>query len=275
MDYSVPILSIVFIILSMLAGIAIPVLLFFLFRKKYRCDRLPFFVGCAVFFIFALLLEQLAHFLVLQTSFGTIIQQNIWLTGLYGGIMAGLFEETGRYFAFRTILKKNQDNNYNALMYGAGHGGLEAVLVLTIGMLNTLIYCIMINNGSTEVLTRGLTGDTLESLNATFLQLSVTSPGMFLVSIIERCAAVTGHIAFSVLVWFAAKKGGIFFWLYPLAILFHFLLDAGAVILNQYVPNVLITEACVCILILLFVAVSYLIWKKQKEEEDSYLHFWE
>lgn len=61
--------------------------------------------------------------------------------------MAGLFEETGRFLAMRYVLKKEHGNAHNALMYGAGHGGLEMFVILSLGMINNLIYSVMINLG--------------------------------------------------------------------------------------------------------------------------------
>jgi uncharacterized membrane protein YhfC len=45
MEYSVPALSIVFMTIVALTGIAIPIILFLIFRKKYKADIAPFFVG--------------------------------------------------------------------------------------------------------------------------------------------------------------------------------------------------------------------------------------
>ena len=100
-------LTIFVIILNMLIGIAIPVGLCIFCRKKWKCDFLPFFTGCGVMFLFAFVLEQIVHMIVLYGPAGSAIQGNIWLYALYGGLMAGLFEETGRFIAMKFLLKKN------------------------------------------------------------------------------------------------------------------------------------------------------------------------
>ena len=66
MNYTVPALSIVFMAVSALIGIAIPIVLFLVFRKKYKADILPFFIGCAVFIVFALLFESFVHKLIFE-----------------------------------------------------------------------------------------------------------------------------------------------------------------------------------------------------------------
>ena len=57
---SVPILSMVFMALAALFCFAMPILLLIYYRKK-GADILPFFIGCAVFVIFALILEKITQ----------------------------------------------------------------------------------------------------------------------------------------------------------------------------------------------------------------------
>ena len=120
--------SIAFMGVSLLVSVAIPLILFFYFRKKKRADILPFFIGCAVMVLFAFVLEGGLNFAVSRTALGDRLTRNVWALAIYGGLMAGLFEETGRFLAFRTVLKKYQYKDMNALMYGAGHGGIEALI---------------------------------------------------------------------------------------------------------------------------------------------------
>lgn len=142
MNENVPTLSIVFMVISCLIAFLVPVGLLLYFRIKKKADILPFFIGCAVMLIFAFVLEQLAHSLILGSAAGIIIQKNTLLYALYGGLMAGLFEETGRFVAFKTVLKRKQEKDQNALMYGAGHGGFEAIVILGLAMINNIIYSV-------------------------------------------------------------------------------------------------------------------------------------
>ena len=262
MTYTVPVLSIIFILLAMLSGIAIPILLFIYFKKK-GCKAVPFWIGCAVMFIFAFLLEQIAHTVILGSGIGATIKGNILLYAVYGGFMAGLFEESGRFLAFKTVLKKYQENDRNALMYGAGHGGFEAFYLLGIGMINNLIYAILMNAGQTGVLTAGLSGSALTAVQSAFRTLSETSPFLFLLGILERFAAVAAQLSFSVLVWFAAKKGGRHTLLFPLAILMHLILDAGAVLLNHYISGaLLVTELVICAISALFALFAFKVYRR-------------
>ena len=62
---SVPALSFVTMGISLLVAILIPVGLFVFYRKKFGCKKMPFFVGCATFAIFALVLEGIFHTIIL------------------------------------------------------------------------------------------------------------------------------------------------------------------------------------------------------------------
>lgn len=262
MDYRVPALSIGFMAVSALAGAAIPVLLFVYFRKKHRADILPFFVGCAVFAVFALLLEGSIHRLVFAAGVGAVIRSDIWFYGIYGGVMAGLFEETGRYAAFQTVLKKRMGNDRNALMYGAGHGGFEAFYILVLGMVSNLVMAVKLNAGMADTLTAGVTDPaTLQALNAAFAALAQTAPPVFLLGIVERIAAVAIHLSCSVLVWFAAKNGGRRFWYYPLAVLLHALVDICAVVLSRYTSRLWVILGAVTLLAAVFVVIAAFVWK--------------
>lgn len=262
MDYSVPTLSIVFMSISALTGIVLPIALLIYFRKKHKTSIKPFFIGCAVFIVFALILEQLFHVLILNSDAGKTIQGNIWLFGIYGGLMAGLFEETGRFVAFKTVLKKDLINDKNALMYGAGHGGVEVFFILVFSMVSNIIMSIMLNNGTATQLKSAITDEAqLQALNKTFELLSATPSGDFLMSIVERIAAAVIHIALSVLVWFAVKNRGKCFWLYPLAILLHTLVNAVAVILSRYVPSIWIVMVVLYMITAGFAAIAVKVWK--------------
>ena len=262
MDYKVSMASIVCMGIVVLVGIAIPLTLFLVLRKKYKANVLPFFIGVAVFAVFALGLEGLINTSILRSSFGQTIQGNIWLYGAFGGLMAGLFEETGRFAAFKTVLKKSRGNDRNALMYGAGHGGFEALYVLGMGMIPNIVICLMLNAGMGGTLTAGITDAAqLEAMNKTVAALAALPPATFLMSIVERLAAVTFQIACSVLVWIAAKDGKRI-WLYPLAVLLHALMDAMAVILAGHVSSVWIVLGAVYVFAAGGVALAWRVWKK-------------
>ena len=231
---------------SLLVSVAIPLILFFYFRKKKRADILPFFIGCAVMVLFAFVLEGGLNFAVSRTALGDRLTRNVWALAIYGGLMAGLFEETGRFLAFRTVLKKYQYKDMNALMYGAGHGGIEALAILGIASINNIIYSVLINTGHTAVLTGPLSGDLLRQVEEAIQTLITTPSYQFLLGGVERILAVVLQISLSVLVWFAAKTKERRY-LYPVAILLHCVIDAVVVLMSGSGVSPLLLEGVLAV----------------------------
>ncbi len=262
MDH-VPVLSILFMGVSAAVAFGIPVGLFLYLKIRKKTDVLPFVIGCAVMLLFVMVLERLVHGAVLGSSAGEAIRNNPILYGLYGGAMAGIFEETGRYLAFRTILRRSRWNDANALMYGAGHGGIEAAALLGSAMMSNLTLSIIINAGGLSSITAGLSGDTLAQIEDGARALITTPSWQFLAGAIERVFAIALHLSFSVLLWFAAKKKERI-WLYPLAILLHLLTDSVMAVLSGYGAPLLLVEGVIA----LFAAVSVWIARKVWEKES-------
>ena len=232
------------IIFSLCISIALPVVLLIVVHKKTKARMAMVVIGAATFFLFAMVLEQILHAVVLGVG-GERITGNIWIYGLYGGLAAGLFEEVGRFVAMRFAMKK-QLNLPNALMYGVGHGGIEAILIVGLASVSNLVTSIMINAGTLEASLGALDQATKE---ATLTQLSAlwTTPSyQFFLSGIERIVAVTLHIALSVLVFQAVKLGKKRYWFLAFAI--HVGVDFATVIAANYL-NLVLVEVMLAVLV--------------------------
>ena len=267
MTNTVPALSFVAMGISILFAIAIPVGLLLFSRKKYNCQIKPFFIGCGVFVIFALILEGALHAIILGGGRAQALMAKPLLYGLYGGFMAGLFEETGRFVAFKTILKKSQDDDTTSLMYGAGHGGFEAFYLLFAGAITNIVFSVMINTGNTALITESLSGDKLATMEQTLSTLIAAKPLSLAAGVIERIPAVALHISFSVLVWFGAKNKDKWYF-YPIALIIHFAVDAVAGTLAMMKVNAVIIEASLYVLTAAVVVLALAVWKKNAEQNE-------
>ena len=249
------------------AGLLLPALAALVLWKKYGCQRRHFFTGCAVFLLFAVVLEGLAHSLVLGGAAGSAIRSSRWLYALYGAAMAGLFEELGRYTAFRTVLRRRLDADKNALMYGAGHGGFECFYLLFFAGINNLLLASAFRSGGTEGVL-AMTGGDAALAQQLIDSLLSTVPGLYLLGVVERCLAMTLHMALSVPVWFAAKNGGRQKGLLALAILLHFALDFVTVSLNGLVPA-LALEGILALMVVGMVLLARKIWRRCATSEEG------
>ena len=261
--------SIICMAISAVFCTALPFVLLAIVRKKFKTGVVPFFIGWAVFTLFALVLESIMHNVVLLGKYGQTIQNNIWLYALYGGMAAGVFEETGRFVAFKTIMRKSRDKA-DSVMYGAGHGGFEALVVAGMGMVSNIVLSVMINLGMTDMLTASAPdAATLDAMNAQFAQLAEMPSAIFLLSSVERCSAVALHIALSVLVYAAAKNGKRF-WLYPAAILLHAFADGVLVVLaNGIGMNVYLVEAILAVMTAAIAPIAVRVYKSMESEPSK------
>ena len=192
-------------VVSLLLSVVLPIFLCVFIHKKTKAWVPAFFIGCGIFVGFAMILEQILHMVVL-TATGSVLQDNIWLYGIYGGVAAALFEETGRWIAMKFCLKKHLTRE-NALMYGAGHGGIEAFLILGMSSMSNLLTAAMINGGLME---KTMTALEPAQQELTYQQLSVlwiTPAYQFYLAPVERMIAIALQIGLSVLVYSAVKTG--------------------------------------------------------------------
>jgi len=234
----VPSLSIAFMIVSAIISIGLPIALFIFSYKKYNAKIFPLIFGMAGFIIFALILEQAIHSLVLGNfQLKDIPPAYI----LYGIFMAGIFEETARFISFK-ILKKKCTGIETAISYGIGHGGAEAIIIAGLSLIYAVIFSITLNTGNVETITGKLQGGALEQTNNLIITLTTTPSYTFLLGGFERIFAMCMQMSCSVIVFYSVygtKK----LWLYPLAILLHAIIDIPAAAMQVgLIKNVLVVE---------------------------------
>lgn len=222
--------------LVLLLTVAVPLgVMIFLHRRGGSWKS--FLVGAGTFVLFALVLEPILHRLVLGSGAGAALRENIWLYGLYGGLMAGLFEETGRFLAFRYLLR-HTPGRVTALSYGIGHGGSEAFLLVGLTMAANLSLGLAYASGAA-----------LPAETAAMAETLIATPAwMFLWAGFERLTAMALHVSLSVLVCAAVRTGRRL--LFPAAVLLHAAVDFAAVVSAAYFP-VAATETLVLLLTVL------------------------
>ena len=117
---NVSVVSMIGMIVAFTVAVGLPVALFIIMSIKKKADNRCFAIGAVTFIIFALILESIFHRIVLSVVGESLFTKTAFLA-IYGGLAAGLFEETGRLVAMKTVMKKYLTKK-NALMYGVGHG---------------------------------------------------------------------------------------------------------------------------------------------------------
>jgi len=258
----VPTISFAAMTASVVLSIGVPVALFFVVRKRYGKGILPVLVGGAGFILFATVLEQILHMIVLRPGAdGSIaLRERPFLYMLYGALSAGVFEETARFVSFH-ILKKRCSGIGTALKHGIGHGGTEAVLLGGFSMISGIALAAMLNSQGAEELS--MLGP---AVLAQAQSIAASPPAMFLVSGAERVFALGIQISLSVLVYYSVYKSRKL-WLFPLAILLHALMDCPAALFQAGVlTNVWLVEGIVLTLMAALVGLAVVVHRRLETE---------
>jgi uncharacterized membrane protein YhfC len=188
------------------------------------------------------------------------------LFGILLGLSAGVFEELARYITLR-FWRKEARTWGQSLMLGAGHGGIEAILV---GLYSFYILIQM-------VMLFGMEADAVGSIAGADRGPQVfnlvaaywgTSWYDFFWGAVERFSAVSFHVSASVLVYQSLKRKNLL-WLI-LAILWHTLLDALAVY-GSVAWGIPLTEGALFIIALLSLGIIFLLREPlpQAEQVDA------
>ena len=257
-----------------LLAFALPLALAILWkiRKKERFGTV--LAGAAVFLLFALILEKpIQNALLFPTQMGLpehavsrFFADRPILLAVAAALFPGIFEETGRLAAFKTVLKKRR-NRETAVSYGIGHGGMEVIMLLGVPYLTYIAYAVMINTGTFGTLIGQVAqaapdqAGTLTALAEQLRNITVADVGL---GLSERAFAVLFHIGASILVFYACRDSGKR-WLYPLAVVLHTGMDFIAALYSLGIGSLTIVavEAMIAAFgILTFVGAYLLLYRK-------------
>lgn len=197
----------------------------FIHRRTGAGWRL-FFIG-AVTFILSQVLHIPFNWLVGQTGLlpdDLNTTANLLITAAFLGLSAGVFEETGRYLAYRYWAK---DARYwsRGLMLGAGHGGIEAILL---GVLAAVGIVGLVVTANSEAMMSTIPADQQALITDSLTSLLDQPWYALLLGAVERVFAIAAHLALSVMVLQVFLRGSLR-WLF-LAIGYHALFNMIAVV---------------------------------------------
>lgn len=264
--------------LGALLAIVLPVVIAIIWKVKKKEPFTTILIGAAAFILFAVIIEKLLQAVaIFPTQMGLpdhavsrFVNARPLLWAIIVALFPGVFEETGRLIAFKTVLRKRKQKE-TSISYGIGHGGVEAMYLLGVAYIEYIVFAFMINHGTFQTLidqaATQLPGQeaTLADLAA---QIATFSFGSLTLGLLERVFAVLFHIGASILVFYACRDKGKG-WLYPLAILLHTGMDfiAALTLVNLFNPPTWLLELIVAVFaILVFCGAYFLLYKKDKKK---------
>ena len=206
--------------------ILIPTLLAVFIHRRTGAGWRLFFIGAATF-----ILSQLFHipfnWLVGKTGLlpdSLDTTTTLVITAAFLGLSAGVFEETARYLSYRYWAKDARSWS-QGLMLGAGHGGIEAILVSVLAAVGIVGLVITANN---EALMSAIPADEQVIITESLSGILDQPWYALLLGAVERVFAIAAHLALSIMVLQVFLRGSLR-WLF-MAIGYHALFNMIAVI---------------------------------------------
>jgi uncharacterized membrane protein YhfC len=193
--------------LNVLICFGIPIVGTIWIGRKYGRVLKPFLIGAAAFTLSQLVLRIPLITMVLPNfTWYQLMQLNPYLSGVFLGLTAGIFEETARLIFMKQFLK-NRTRKEDGLAFGLGHGGIEAMLLVGInGIVTMFMY------------------------PAGYIDLADVGYLTILISGLERISALMFPVGASLIVLYGIRIHHFVRYTF-LAILLHALLDSMLVIL--------------------------------------------
>jgi uncharacterized membrane protein YhfC len=254
----VPQLNIIARVLNFSLMILMPVGLALYLSRKLKTEWMLFGIGVLTFVI-----SQVFHIPFnlwvlnpLVSKLGLSLAEHgfeLGLVGLIYGLSAGVFEEITRYVGYRLWIKEERDWR-SALMVGAGHGGIESILLGGV----VLLAFVQATTLQGMDLTTIVDVDQVELVRAEIEAYWAAPWHLALLGAVERLATICFHLSATVLVLqsFRRKNG---LWVI-LAVCWHALVDATAVFAsrtwNPYITEGLILGLGMVSLVIIFVLKS-------------------
>ena len=264
--------TIICVAISLLVSVGLPMVVLAVFAAKHKKQGIvsAWLLGAAGFFVTQILIRiPILTFLQTQSWFMDFANAHLFLYAFGLAFTAGLFELAGR-FVVAKLLAKKELNPKRSLAAGLGHGGIEAIVITGIAMVNNLAYIAMINAGTFEEILSVAAGAGVDISQLELIkeQLLTYSPVLFLLGGFERILAMTAHVAMSMLVCYGvAHKKVLPYTLICLAIHTFIDLTAGlSLVLPQTLSYVVIYSILTAVAIASLWILRELIRRWNKEE---------
>ena len=251
------------IVVEIVLMFAVPVVLAIGLRKRWDLPWMLVIAGAVTF-----IGSQVVH-LPLNAGITALFRLEVlppipdgWklpFNAIVGGLTAGICEEVARYLVMRFWAKECWTWQ-QALVFGAGHGGIESILVgLLVGV--TLANMVVMRSAGPESL--GLDGEQAALLAQAVEAFWETPWYMPLLAAFERLMAMTLHLALSVTVMRVFSTGRL--WLLGAAILWHTAFNAAGVY-AQGTWGPLAAEGTLLLLTAVSAAILWVVYQREAAE---------
>jgi uncharacterized membrane protein YhfC len=248
--------------LNWILMIAMPLILGWLINRNRSVGWRLFAIGCVTFIVSQIGHIPFNYFVLplLQEQIEPLTEMaRLVITAVFLGLSAALFEEGMRFIGYRYWAKDARSWG-KAMMLGAGHGGVEAIILGILVAINTIMLIAWQNDRFTVLIP-----SEQEPLIAAVLDSFFSTPWYAtILGAVERFFTIILHLSLSLMIMiaFVRRRPG---WI-AAAILWHALVDAIAVfsvsMWGAYAAELLIA-------LMALVSLLFILRLKQPEPEEE------
>lgn len=244
------------LLLNFLLMIVMPILLGSWLSRRLNVRWSLFAIGGVTF-----VLSQVGHvpfnWLILQ-RLQWVDADNLLLYATFLGLSAGSFEGVARYLTLRFWAKKARSWR-TGMMVGAGHGGLEAILIGVIGLIN-FVLLFGLREGYFAGILATVPTDQLHLVDQQIEALFGLPPAEAVMGALERFFAILLHLSATLLVLQVLVRKQLR-WL-AAGILWHALID-GVLVYVVVMQGAIVAETVLGIMS--GVSLAIIFWLRQPE----------
>ena len=249
--------------------------LFFAIAWKIRCGKktsLKYLLAGAVgFVVSARILELGVHMIVLvmDNPISRFVNGHTVVYVFYGILMAGIFEEVGRWVILRFLSRKKPVGLKNAVMYGIGHAGIEVWVIVLMATVSSLTFALLFNSMAPEAAMAMLKIDetTVEAAYPVLIGAAGFGPMNLFLTVFERLLTMFIHIALTVIVYYGVKRNEKKYLLHAIGL--HAIMDLMPAISQRMAMNTLVVEGWIVFWMIPIVLYARTLYKKDFAGQES------
>lgn len=257
--------------ITVVCMIAIPVVFLVFWRRNHKgqTNFSYLIAGALGFIVSARVLELGVHYfcILADNPVSRFITGSTAAYVLYGTLMAGVFEECGRYIVLKYIMKKNRTRE-NSVMYGIGHGGIEILAVLLPSMITYLLIAVLFSSGKAEVAlsTLKITEETAAAALPSVRAAASFNFALMAMNVVERVFAMLLHVGLTVIVFHGVINSKAVF--LPLAILLHMLMDTFPALYQRGVLPLWSVEVWAALCTAVVVLIAFKLYRRMEPQNN-------
>lgn len=259
------------LVFTMAALLILPVIFIVIWRKQHgkKVSFKSLIIGAIGFIVSARVLELLVHMvcIVMENPISRFINGHTVAYVIYGALMAGVFEECGRYIIMKLFMKKNLTKE-NAIMYGIGHGGIEVwvITLAVVAMYFSIALSVKTMGVDATMTAMGVDENSLAQALPSFVAATNFGFSGAFFNIFERIVCMFLHISLTVIVYYAVKSGQKKYLFYAVAA--HMLVDLFPAMYQRGVVNIIVCEIWATVWTVAFTVWAYKLYQKDKQIEE-------